>query len=127
MQQSYLKHMGVPMRVIIAGSRGMVDPVMVNLAIEDSGFTLTEVVSGTARGADKMGEVWAEQMGIPIRRFPADWNLHRKSAGFVRNIEMAIYADALVAIWDGASRGTAHMIKAAETHGLQVYVHRYTE
>ena len=39
-----------------------------------------------------------------------------------RNREMAQYADALIAIWDGDSRGTGSMIKLAQQHGLKVYV-----
>lgn len=98
------------MKVIIAGSRGITDYEMIERAVESSKFVITEVVSGTARGVDTLGEEWAINHFIPISRFPADWNTHGKSAGYKRNLKMGEYADALIAIWDGKSPGTKHMI-----------------
>ncbi len=96
-------------------------------AISSSGYQITEVVSGAARGADQMGEDWARQNGVPIARFPADWNTHGKGAGFIRNTEMAMYAKkangGLIAIWHPNARGTTHMIKQAHKMGLKVHVH----
>ena len=66
------------MKVIIAGSRDCEDYVSLLVAIHLSHFEITEVVSGCARGADKMGERWAEEHGIPVKRFPADWNKYGK-------------------------------------------------
>ena len=84
-----------------------------------------EIVSGCARGADKLGERYAEERGYPIKRFPADWGTHGKSAGYLRNEEMADYADALIAFWDGSSRGTQHMINIAEKESLEIRIYRY--
>lgn len=84
-----------------------------------------EIVSGTARGADKLGEQYALNNKIPIIRFPADWNTYGKRAGYLRNQEMAKYADVLIAFWDGKSKGTKHMIDLALKHGLEVLVKRY--
>lgn len=111
------------MKVIIAGSRGIEDFTTISKAISNSGFIITEVVSGTARGVDKLGEKWAEKNRVPVKRFPADWNKHGKSAGYKRNKQMAEYADALIAVWDGESRGTGHMINLAREAGLSVYVY----
>lgn len=87
---------------------------------------ITEVVSGGARGADRLGEWWAEQNGILITTFPAKWRdeegLFIKSAGYKRNVEMAKYADACVCFWDGESRGTSHMIDIAKHYDLELYV-----
>lgn len=110
------------MRVIVAGSRTVTDPHEVEQAIAASGFTVTEVVSGTARGVDVLGEAWAAARGVPVRRFPADWDRHGRAAGPIRNEAMAAYGEGLVAVWDGASRGTADMITRAQAHGLAVYV-----
>lgn len=98
------------MKVIIAGSRDIDNYDLIVEAIQQAEFEITEVVSGTARGPDKLGEQWARDNFIPISRFPADWNTHGKSAGYRRNAEMGQYADALIAVWDGQSRGTKHMI-----------------
>ncbi len=59
---------------------------------------------------------------MPIERYPADWDKHGKPAGYIRNAEMADKAEALLALWDGQSRGTLHMINLAKKKGLLVYV-----
>ena len=110
------------MKVIIAGSRGITDIKLVEEAIRDSGFEITEVVSGCARGVDSLGESWAATHGISVKKFPAKWEENGKKAGYLRNIEMAKYADALIAIWADSSPGTKHMIKAAQDRSLKVHV-----
>lgn len=87
-----------------------------------AGISVSEVVSGCARGADTLGERWAHDNNIPVRRFPADWDTHGSRAGYLRNIQMAEYADALVAVWDGRSKGTGHMIDIARKRGLHIHV-----
>lgn len=115
------------MKVIIAGSRWITDPRHLVKAIGDSGFQIAVVLSGTARGVDMLGEAWARSNRCPIMRFPAAWKnrdgeVDRK-AGFKRNITMAEHADALIAVWDGRSPGTKHMIDTARKKGLKVFVH----
>lgn len=110
------------MRVIIAGGRNITDPQSVIDAVVASGFEVTEVVSGGAPGVDANGEAWARARGLPVRVFPADWDAHGNAAGPIRNRQMADYAEALIAIHDGESRGTADMIRSAETAGLKVFV-----
>ena len=89
--------------------------------------TIEEVISGCATGIDSLGEQWADCNWIPIKQFPADWKLG-KSAGIKRNILMGDYAKstgqgALVALHDGVSPGTKHMIGYATKIGLKVHVH----
>lgn len=72
-------------------------------------YTVEEIVSGVAYGADHLGEVMAGMYGIPVRRFNADWKTHGKSAGMIRNREMADYADVLYLVWDGKSTGSKNM------------------
>jgi hypothetical protein len=110
------------MKTIIAGSRNIKNISIIYQTVYESGFDITEVVSGAARGVDKLGEQWATENNIPIKRMPANWNLYGKSAGPIRNNEMADYADALIAIWDGKSKGTKWMIDAANKRGLKIYV-----
>jgi len=99
------------MRVIVAGSRWITDRFLVDQAIRDSGFSITELVSGCALGVDQVGESWARSNKVPVKRFPAQWVEQGRSAGVLRNQQMAEYADALVALWDGHSRGTKDMIE----------------
>lgn len=110
------------MKTIIAGSRSITDYNVVKKVIKQSKFSITEVVSGTAFGVDRQGERFGHENKIPIKRFPAEWGEYGKSAGYIRNAEMAKYADALIAIWDGESRGTKHMIDLARSKGLKTYV-----
>jgi len=73
---------------------------------------------------DGLAEEWARENGIPIKRFPADWDKHGKAAGPIRNRAMAEYADALLAVWDGESKGTANMILEMHRMGKPVFVWR---
>jgi hypothetical protein len=112
------------MKTIIAGSRDITDLALVFEAVEASGFVITEVVSGGARGVDRLGEYYAALSGLPCKVFRADWDTYDKAAGSIRNGEMGKYAQALIAVWDGVSRGTKNMIDIALMLGLRVYIHR---
>ena len=117
-----IAHPPAGLRTIIAGSRGINDYEVVERAIYDSGFDIAEVLSGCARGVDRLGEIWAQHANVPVRRFPADWNAYGRRAGYIRNAEMASNADALIAIWDGRSPGTSHMIHVAHLRDLRIHV-----
>ena len=115
------------LRIIIAGGRDFNDYKTL-CGVCDYMFQKQkeiEIVSGTANGADKLGEQYANEMGYPIKQFPADWDKHGKKAGYLRNKEMAEYADALLALWDGKSKGTKSMIDLAKKNNLKVRVVRY--
>lgn len=111
------------MKTIIAGSRTIKDYLIVENAIKESGFKITQVVSGCAPGVDKLGEKWAVKHGVPIKEFPANWDEYGKAAGPIRNQQMAEYAEALIAVWDGVSTGTEDMIKKAQRKGLKGFVY----
>lgn len=117
-------------RVIIAGTRTFTDYTLLqrecnHLLSEKQCTHNIVVVSGTARGADTLGERYARERGFQLRRFPADWDKDGKKAGMLRNYRMADKADALIAFWDGTSRGTANMIDIARKKKLPVRVIRY--
>ena len=114
------------MITIVAGSRDATQDNVLD-ALERCPWLLhiTEVVSGCARGADTFGETWALSCGLPVRRMPADWTRHGRRAGVMRNEDMAKVADALIAVWDGVSVGTRHMISVARARGLRVHVWQY--
>ena len=129
------------MKIIVAGTRTFSDYELLSKTMD--GFisvfcglqiyygTDIEIVSGTANGADKFGERWAEEQkssyrkNIKLKQFPADWEKHGKAAGLIRNEQMADYGQALIAFWDGKSRGTKHMIQTALKKGLMVKVVYY--
>lgn len=113
------------MRVIIAGSRAITDIYYVRQAIYHSGFLITEVICGCAKGVDSLGRDWAKDNGIGVREVPAIWRgrdgVYNPKAGFERNRRMAGYADALIAVWDGESGGTKNMIDEARKRGIQIF------
>ena len=111
------------MRTIIAGSRSILRMSIVEFAVIASEIIPTVVLSGTAAGIDKLGESWARQNNIPIERYPADWDTFGKRAGYVRNEIMADHAEALIAIHDGYSKGTRHMIDLARKRNLRVFIY----
>ena len=112
------------MKVIIFGSRHMPFSCypLIQQAVDASGFNVTEVVCGLARGADIFGKKWAYERGIPVAEFPADWEGLGKAAGPARNAQMRDYADAGIGfIWEG-SRGSMNMLKQLESVGKPCFV-----
>src|SRR5690349_17531678 len=103
------------MKLIIAGSRDIdLDTAWQAIVdwFQDNGSTIPkveEIVSGTARGVDRLGEYWANKYRLKVKQFPADWDNKGRAAGIIRNADMAKYADALLLVWDGKSRGSANM------------------
>ena len=114
------------MKLIIAGSREGFEIADVFVAMEESGFKerVTEVVSGTARGVDRLGEAWANANYIPIKKFPADWEKNGRASGHIRNQEMGDYADALLVLIHNESKGSEGMLSYAKKKGLEVFVVR---
>lgn len=110
-------------KVIIAGGRRFDDYLYLENKVD---FLLSNrsqhhrivIIEGGASGADRLGREYARKRGYEVITFQADWNKHGKKAGPIRNREMANYADALIAFWDGKSKGTKNMIKEASSVGL---------
>jgi hypothetical protein len=114
------------MKVIIAGSRGFTDYNFLCECVLRTPIKITEVVSGRCKNSpDMLGERWAKENGVPIAPFPALWDKYGKAAGFIRNREMALYADALIAVWDNKSRGTRHMIETARGLFLRSWIYYF--
>ena len=116
-------------KVIIAGCRDFTDYELLrekcdyhlqNLRLED-----IVIVSGHASGADSLGERYAQERGFQLETYPADWQAHGRAAGPIRDAKMANVAHALIAFWDGKSRGTKNMIETARKYNLKVAVVRY--
>ncbi len=105
------------LKTIIAGGRDYVMTAQ-DFAFLDT-LPISEVVCGEARGADISGKYWAMSRGIPVISFYPDWKQHGKSAGILRNVEMAEYAEAVVLFPGG--RGTTHMGETADKNGLTIY------
>lgn len=113
-------------RVIIAGSRSFENYAFLKTICDQLLIQPPyEIISGTARGVDQLGERYAQENRYLLKRFPADWDQYKKRAGFVRNQAMADYCsagDLLIAFWDGQSSGTKMMIEIARKRSMVVEV-----
>jgi hypothetical protein len=114
--------------ICINGSRGFTDFLRLrnemDLLIPDALDRPLKILSGACRGPDLLGEKWAGIKGIPVKRFPAEWNKYGKAAGMIRNKEMIDEADELISFWDGESRGTKDAIDLAYDKGIPVTIIR---
>jgi len=110
-------------RVLMAGTRSITDPAILEAAIRDSRFEITEVVCSDAPGVDALASVWAKANKVPVTRFKERWTRYGRASGAFRNQNMHEYADALLAVWDGQSIATGNVIKMAESRGLKVFVY----
>jgi len=105
------------MKIIVAGGRNFDNYILLcqKLTYYFQNLKHPVIVCGEAKGADTLGRRYAEELGLDIMSFPANWEKEGKAAGYRRNERMAAEADALIAFWDGKSKGTEHMIKTMET------------
>jgi len=115
------------MKVIIAGGRDFNNYELLKVRCDNILSKQNEIiiVSGGAKGADSLGERYANDKGYSLEIYPAEWDKYGKSAGYKRNVLMSENADSLIAFWDGKSRGTKHMIDIATKNGLNVRVINY--
>ncbi len=120
-------------KIIIAGGRDFDDYKML---VEDVDTVLAElcspgdkfkIVSGGAKGADSLGEKYAQKRNCELKIFPADWEKHGKAAGYKRNKKMAKYADVCICFWDRKSKGTKHMIDLAKKYNLELWIFHYND
>ena len=110
------------MKTIIAGSRNIHNYQLLLWAIKRCSWNITEVISGGAAGADKLGERYAVENNIPLTVIKAEWDKLGKKAGYIRNEKMSEMADALIALWDEKSLGTKHMINIATRKKLKMFI-----
>jgi hypothetical protein len=110
------------MKTIIAGGRTFNNYNLLKESVDALNLNISEKVSGGAKGVDALGEQYANENNIHIKVFKPNWTVYGRAIGPVRNKEMAIYADVLVAFWDGKSIGIKSMINLAKENGLKVFV-----
>jgi len=132
------------MKVAIVGDRNVFDHHLIDKAIKQSGFDITEVVSGGAKGVDSLAERWASDHGVPCKVFKADWNnisvpgaviktnkWHKKynaNAGFDRNQQIVDYADAVIAIQpNGPTSGTQDTVKKTKKTNKPLYCYEKSD
>lgn len=107
-------------RLVVAGSRDFDDYALLSAELDKllAGKTNITIVSGTARGADRLGERYAAEHNLRIERFPAEWEKYHKGAGPIRNMKMVQSADAVIVFWDNESSGTKNIIECARKEDI---------
>jgi len=115
------------MKLAVVGSRGFNDYDLLKSKLNAIHLRkpITCIVSGGAKGADSLGEKWAKENGIETLIFIPDWDKYGKKAGFLRNEDIIKNSDAVVAIWDEVSKGTAHSISLAKKYNKSCLVVKY--
>ena len=119
-------------KVVVFGSRGFSDYHTLETKLDQylSRVSMLDditIISGTARGADSLGELYAKNKGYAVEQYPADWKQYGKKAGMIRNREMASVANYAVGFWNGVSMGTKGMIAILESMNVPTRVVIYHE
>jgi YspA, cpYpsA-related SLOG family len=117
------------MRVIVTGSRGWTDRGRITdrlALLNPEGCVIVvgyDPERDRPRGVDRIAYQEAQKLGLLVEPHPANWDLHGKAAGFIRNEDMAaLGADLCIAFWDGRSTGTYDMMTRAKSRGITVEV-----
>lgn len=112
------------MKVLICGGRDFTDNAHLREVMNDlhEHTPIITVISGCARGADTLGAMWAKIHHIPVERYPANWNLHGKAAGMMRNQTMLTVGKPELVVAFPGGKGTANMINIARKAGVTVYI-----
>jgi len=117
------------MNILIAGSRNFNDYNFLKEEVNNiliNKYDNITIISGCAKGVDKFGEKFAAEYNINVLKFPAQWDLHGKKAGYLRNEEMVNFLnkenDFAIFFWDGESKGTTHTINLCKKKGIKSYI-----
>ena len=116
-------------KLAIVGSRTFFDYKVLKKTLDDisteHGLIYVEIISGGAKGADTLGEKYAEEYKIPTKIFPAEWKKYGKKAGFKRNVDIIENCDLCVCFWDGESHGTQHDINLCKEMHKPCFVYNF--
>ena len=110
------------MKILVCGGRDYQDIETMTAILDELNAkqTISLVINGDARGADKNSTLWANQRRIPTKLYPAKWNLYGKSAGYKRNLEMLLDSKPDLVVCFPGGKGTAMMKALAEQHKYKV-------
>jgi len=114
------------MKIAIVGSRTFNDyeklKEFISNTCEEHSYEIDTIVSGGARGADALGEKFANEFGYEKLIFKADWDKYGKRAGFIRNVDIIKNCDICFAFWDGESHGTKHDIELCKEYDKPCFI-----
>ncbi|MDY0198920.1 MAG: DUF2493 domain-containing protein [Tenuifilaceae bacterium] len=116
------------MKLLIFGDRRFNDYPLLKTIVDKFVFVqmgaIDSVISGKAKGADILGELWAKGQGLPVLGYPADWDTYGNAAGFIRNKEMAEVADVAIGFLAPESKGTPQMINLCKEKKIPLMVYK---
>lgn len=107
------------MKALVCGGRDFTDRTQLFNYL-DTMTSITFIIEGGARGADRLAKQWAQARGVPYRTYPADWSRYRSAAGSTRNQQMLDEAQPDIVIAFQGGRGTANMVRLARSAGVRV-------
>jgi predicted Rossmann fold nucleotide-binding protein DprA/Smf involved in DNA uptake len=114
-----------PAKIALIGTRGFSNTRLLDQVMQEYLPTIKTLISGGAKGADRLGAAWARKNGIETQIFNPDHKRY-KHAFHHRNRLIVELADLIVAFWDGHSTGTAYTIGYARRLGKPVWIVRYS-
>lgn len=116
------------MKLAVIGSRGFQYYDVLKATIDELReiYPITTIVSGGAKGADHLAEIYAQENNLKLDIYKPDWSKGR-GAGYIRNVDIWNNSDLGVAFWDGESKGTAHSFKISEKQKKKLYIFNYTK
>lgn len=106
------------MKLAIIGSRGIIISDLEKYISKD----VTEIVSGGAKDVDTCAKEYAQKHNLKLTEFLPDYQRYKRGAPLRRNLQIIEYADAVLAFWDGESRGTKHVIDVCNKTGKKIVV-----
>ena len=109
-------------KIGVIGSRSFNDYELLKRVLDEYLGKVWVVVSGGAKGADSLGEKWANENNIKTCIYKPDWDTYGKGAGMIRNKDIVEDSDIIIAFWDSLSRGTEHSINLAKKMDKEVRI-----
>ena len=111
------------MKVLVCGGRNYNDHEFINKILngihKKHGITL--IIEGGADGADENGGFWAVESGVQRCTYHANWDIHARKAGPIRNANMIKFGAPDVCIAFKGGKGTACMVDLARKAGVTVW------
>lgn len=110
------------MKTAVVGSRSILDAEKIETLL--GSLAISHVVSGGAKGVDSIAENYARKNNLPVTIFKPDWKRFGRGAGMIRNRDIVLESQQVLAFWDGSSKGTLNSINLAIKHGkiLKVWI-----
>ena len=115
------------MKLAVVGSRTFNDYELLKNELNEihKVTPITLIISGGAKGADSLSERWARENNIETQIFKPMWEKFGKQAGYLRNKDIVLGSEQVIAFWDNISKGTLHSINIADHHEIPYKVVKF--